>query len=58
MDLSSASEKALQKLGFLAQTPANYDEYYVTQKKGNTARNTNSKNLTATHLCKRPNMMM
>jgi len=33
MDLSSASEKALQKLGFLAQTPANYDEYYVTPEK-------------------------
>ena len=33
MDLSSASEKALQKLGFLAQTPANYDEYYVAPEK-------------------------
>ena len=33
MDLSSVSEKALQKLGFLAQTPANYDEYYVTPEK-------------------------
>jgi len=33
MDLSSVSEKALQKLGFLAQTPANYDEYYVAPEK-------------------------
>lgn len=33
MDLSKMSEKALQKLGFLAQTPANYDEYYVAPEK-------------------------
>ena len=33
MDLSKVSEKALQKLGFLAQTPANYDEYYVAPEK-------------------------
>ena len=33
MDLSNVSEKALQKLGFLAQTPANYDEYYVAPEK-------------------------
>ena len=33
MDLSKLSEKALQKLGFLAQTPANYDEYYVAPEK-------------------------
>ena len=33
MDLSNVSEKALQKLGFLAQTPANYDEYYVSPEK-------------------------
>ncbi len=29
MDLEGASERALQKLGFLAQVPAGYDEYYV-----------------------------
>lgn len=29
MDLSNVSEKAKQKLGFYAQVPANYDEYYV-----------------------------
>lgn len=29
MDLSNVSQQALQKLGFLAQVPANYDEYYV-----------------------------
>lgn len=29
MDLSGVSKEALQKLGFLAQVPANYDEYYV-----------------------------
>lgn len=33
MDLSKLSEKALQKLGFLAQTPASYDEYYVAPEK-------------------------
>jgi ectoine hydroxylase-related dioxygenase (phytanoyl-CoA dioxygenase family) len=31
MDLSSVSERALQKLGFLSQVPANYDEYYAPQ---------------------------
>jgi ectoine hydroxylase-related dioxygenase (phytanoyl-CoA dioxygenase family) len=29
MDLAGASESALQKLGFLAQVPASYDEYYA-----------------------------
>ncbi len=29
IDTSDYSEKALQKLGFYAQVPANYDEYYV-----------------------------
>lgn len=29
MNLSTASEQALQKLGFLSQVPANYDEYYA-----------------------------
>ena len=29
MDLSNVSQQALQKLGFLAQVPASYDEYYV-----------------------------
>jgi hypothetical protein len=29
IDLSGLSERALQKLGFLAQVPANYDEYYA-----------------------------
>ena len=29
MDLSGLSERASQKLGFLAQVPASYDEYYV-----------------------------
>ncbi len=29
MDVSQFSEKALQKLGFLAQVPASYEEYYV-----------------------------
>ena len=29
IDTSNYSEKALQKLGFHAQVPANYDEYYV-----------------------------
>jgi len=33
MDLSNVSEKTLQKLGFLAQTPANYDEYYAAPEK-------------------------
>ncbi len=33
MDLSNVSEKALQKLGFLAQTPASYDEYYAEPAK-------------------------
>jgi ectoine hydroxylase-related dioxygenase (phytanoyl-CoA dioxygenase family) len=29
MDLSGVSERSLQKLGFLAQVPASYDEYYA-----------------------------
>lgn len=29
LDLSGTSETVLQKLGFLAQVPANYDEYYL-----------------------------
>jgi len=29
MDLSRTSERALQKMGFLCQVPANYDEYYA-----------------------------
>jgi ectoine hydroxylase-related dioxygenase (phytanoyl-CoA dioxygenase family) len=29
MDLSGVSAKAFQKLGFLSQVPANYDEYYA-----------------------------
>lgn len=29
MDLGAASDRVLQKLGFLAQVPASYDEYYV-----------------------------
>jgi hypothetical protein len=29
MDLAGVSQQALQKLGFLAQVPANYDEYYA-----------------------------
>jgi len=29
MDLSGVPERALQKLGFLIQTPAGYDEYYA-----------------------------
>jgi ectoine hydroxylase-related dioxygenase (phytanoyl-CoA dioxygenase family) len=29
LDLSGVSTKALQKLGFLSQVPANYDEYYA-----------------------------
>jgi ectoine hydroxylase-related dioxygenase (phytanoyl-CoA dioxygenase family) len=29
IDVSQFSEKALQKLGFLAQVPASYEEYYV-----------------------------
>ena len=33
MDISSLSDNALQKLGFLAQVPANYDEYYVDAEK-------------------------
>ena len=33
MDLSNVSQQALQKLGFLAQVPANYDEYYVAPEK-------------------------
>lgn len=32
-DLSGFSEKALQKLGFLAQTPASLDEYYAPPEK-------------------------
>jgi hypothetical protein len=30
LDSSKWSDKAKQKLGFYTQTPANYDEYYVT----------------------------
>ena len=33
MDLRNVSDKALQKLGFLAQTPASYEEYYVVPEK-------------------------
>jgi ectoine hydroxylase-related dioxygenase (phytanoyl-CoA dioxygenase family) len=33
MDMSNVPEKTLQKLGFLAQTPASYDEYYVEPAK-------------------------
>ncbi len=33
MDISSYSEVALQKLGFLSQVPASYDEYYVPLEK-------------------------
>jgi hypothetical protein len=33
MDLGKVPEKTLQKLGFLAQTPANYEEYYVAPEK-------------------------
>ena len=33
MDLSGVSETALQKLGFLSQVPANYDEYYAPFEK-------------------------
>ena len=33
MDISNLSEKVKQKLGFLAQVPANYDEYYATPDK-------------------------
>lgn len=33
MDLSHVSQQALQKLGFLAQVPANYDEYYAAPEK-------------------------
>jgi len=33
MDLSKVSQQALQKLGFLAQVPASYDEYYVSPEK-------------------------
>ena len=33
MDLSNVSDKALQKLGFMAQVPASYDEYYVAPEK-------------------------
>jgi ectoine hydroxylase-related dioxygenase (phytanoyl-CoA dioxygenase family) len=33
MNLSGVSETALQKLGFLAQVPANYDEYYAPPEK-------------------------
>jgi ectoine hydroxylase-related dioxygenase (phytanoyl-CoA dioxygenase family) len=33
MDLSNVSQQALQKLGFLAQVPANYDEYYAPPEK-------------------------
>jgi ectoine hydroxylase-related dioxygenase (phytanoyl-CoA dioxygenase family) len=33
VDLSGAPEKALQKMGFLSQVPANYDEYYAPPAK-------------------------
>jgi ectoine hydroxylase-related dioxygenase (phytanoyl-CoA dioxygenase family) len=33
MDLSSVSSEALQKLGFYAQVPASYDEYYAAPEK-------------------------
>ncbi len=33
MDLGNVSQQALQKLGFLAQVPASYDEYYVSPEK-------------------------
>jgi ectoine hydroxylase-related dioxygenase (phytanoyl-CoA dioxygenase family) len=33
MDTSSFSPRAYQKLGFLAQVPANYDEYYAPPEK-------------------------
>ena len=33
MDLRNVSQQALQKLGFLAQVPANYDEYYTSPEK-------------------------
>ncbi len=33
MDLSGVSKVALQKLGFLAQVPASYDEYYAPAEK-------------------------
>jgi ectoine hydroxylase-related dioxygenase (phytanoyl-CoA dioxygenase family) len=33
LDLSGLSEAAQQKLGFLAQVPANYDEYYAPPEK-------------------------
>jgi ectoine hydroxylase-related dioxygenase (phytanoyl-CoA dioxygenase family) len=33
IDTTGISEKALQKLGFLAQVPASYDEYYVPFEK-------------------------
>lgn len=33
MDLDKVSQQALQKLGFLAQVPASYDEYYTSPEK-------------------------
>ena len=33
LDLTGVSEVALQKLGFHAQVPASYDEYYVAPEK-------------------------
>ncbi|MEO6252345.1 MAG: phytanoyl-CoA dioxygenase family protein [Ferruginibacter sp.] len=33
MDLGGVSQQALQKLGFLAQVPASYDEYYTSPEK-------------------------
>lgn len=33
MDLSNVSQQALQKLGFFAQVPASYDEYYTSPEK-------------------------
>ncbi|MCX6210267.1 MAG: phytanoyl-CoA dioxygenase family protein [Bacteroidetes bacterium] len=33
IDIAAISQQAQQKLGFLAQVPANYDEYYVAPEK-------------------------
>jgi predicted outer membrane protein len=33
IDTTSLSPKALQKLGFLSQVPASYDEYYAPVEK-------------------------
>ena len=32
-DLSTASEKAMQKLGFYSQPPVSYEEYYDKSRK-------------------------